>query len=177
MEHDRVRLCVLFVGVENVYRSVIAHAMTDQELRRRRVSSVKVDSAGSSWRRVGEAPPPSVVDAARRRSWALSHRARRFRPDDFGTFDLLIAMDTAVARDLEGVRGGMELRSTFHLVSEPNQIQLLRRWDPYGMPSDEDLIATDPTDPADVERTFSIVERTVPLLVDHLEELIAANPE
>ena len=40
---------------------------------------------------------------------------------------------------LERLRGGVEGRVGFYRTVEPVQIQLLRRWDPFAMPGDEDL--------------------------------------
>ena len=53
------------------------------------------------------------------------------------------------------------------------QLQLLRRWDPYAMPGDEDL--PDPWGkPAIAYREmFDVIERCVPPLLDHLAWLMS----
>lgn len=55
---------------------------------------VEVDSAGTHDYHVGEAPDPRAQAAARRRGYDLSMlRARQVTMEDFGRFDLLLAMD------------------------------------------------------------------------------------
>lgn len=55
---------------------------------------IAIDSAGTHDYHVGEAPDPRAQNAARRRGYDLSLlRARQVNPDDFGKFDLLLAMD------------------------------------------------------------------------------------
>lgn len=48
-------------------------------------------------------------------------------------------MDRMNVDDLERMRGGVEQRVGQVATAEPRQVQLLRRWDPYAMPGDEDL--------------------------------------
>jgi hypothetical protein len=78
-------------------------------------------------------------------------------------------------RDLERARQGIELRSTFHLVMEPHQVHLLRRWDPLSMPDDENVASMEEPSRDDVARLFDLAERTVPALVEHLAELVSAS--
>jgi protein-tyrosine phosphatase len=58
------------------------------------VDVVKVDSAGTHGYHVGEPPDSRAQQAAQRRGIDLSGlRARRVAPDDFVSFDLILAMD------------------------------------------------------------------------------------
>ncbi|CAB4961897.1 unannotated protein [freshwater metagenome] len=59
---------------------------------------------------------------------------------------------------------------------EPLQIQLLRRWDPFAMPGDEE--APDPWNQQVIayREMFDLFERTMPALLNHLEWL-HAEPE
>ena len=73
------------------------------------------------------------------RGYHVDHFGRQIHPDDFAHFDLIIAMDRSNVDDLERLRGGVDNRSGAYREVEPVQMQLLRRWDPYAMPGDEDL--------------------------------------
>jgi protein-tyrosine-phosphatase len=167
---DAQRLSVLFIGLDNVYRSPAAQAVAKAEASRRGETRVRFDSAGTSWRHAGQRARPEVIAACDDRNYCIDHVVRRVHPGDFGTYDLMIVMDSQNMSDLERVRGGMELRRTFHLLMEPNQVQLLRRWDPFSMPGDEDLLAA-----CTVDEVFDVLQRTIPPLLDHLQELVAAS--
>jgi protein-tyrosine-phosphatase len=90
-------------------------------------------------------------------------------------FDLIVAMDRENADDLERLRGGVESRRRAYVSVEPLQIQLLRRWDPYSMPGDENL--RDPVGrPATAyAEMFDVIERSMPPLIDHLEWLASES--
>lgn len=165
------QMAVLFIGRDNIRRSPAAQAMAETEARRRGEHRIRFDSAGTTWRYAGERATGATLAAARALDIDIEHTARRVGPGDFSTFDLLIVMDLRLMSELERLRSGMELRQSFYMLIEPNQIQLLRRWDPYAMPGDEDLSAD-----IDEEAMFSVLARSIPPLVDHLQELITASP-
>jgi protein-tyrosine-phosphatase len=167
-------IAVLFVGLDNTCRSVVAEAVARAEATRRGLDTLAFDSAGTSWRHAGLGPASAVLTVGSARNYSIDRIARRVHADDLARYDLLVAMDMQTMHDLERVRAGMELRRTFHLLLEPQQVQLLRRWDPYAMPGDEDLAPLTVIDVAQVERVFDVVERTVPPLIDHLVDLVAA---
>ena len=54
---------------------------------------IEVDSAGTYGGHRGELPDPRMRSAASRRGYALTHRARQVREEDFERFDRIIAMD------------------------------------------------------------------------------------
>ena len=64
----------------------------------------------------------------------------------------------------------------YYKTVEPLQVQLLRRWDPYAMPGDEDL--PDPWGQAAdaYRRMYDVIERTMPPLLEHLAWLRADHP-
>lgn len=138
--------------------------------------SVAVDSAGTSRAHVDGPPHPLAVAEGARRGYALEHRGRQIHPDDFARFDLIVAMDQLNVDDLERMRGGVEQRVGHYPTVEPLQVQLLRRWDPYAMPGDEDL--PDPWgQPAAAFGTmFDVLERTIPALLQHLHWLHSEHP-
>lgn len=110
------------------------------------------------------------------RGYRLDHIGRQIHPDDFARFDLIVAMDRMNVDDLERMRGGVEQRTGHYAAVEPVQVQLLRRWDPYAMPGDENL--ADPWGgPVEAYRSmFDVIERSVPALLEHLAWLYAEHP-
>ena len=63
---------------------VSAHGMNDV---------VEIDSAGTYGGHAGDLPDPRMRTAASRRGYNLTHRARKFREEDFLRFDKIIVMD------------------------------------------------------------------------------------
>ena len=100
---------------------------------------------------------------------------RQIHPDDFERYDLIIAMDHDNASDLERLRGGEESRSGFYASVEPVQIQLLRRWDPFAMPGDEDLDDPWGHPSSAYAEMFDVIERSIPPLIEHLEWLVSES--
>jgi protein-tyrosine phosphatase len=63
---------------------------------------IDAESAGTGSWHVGDAPDPRSQQTARARGVEIGdQRARAVHPDDFATFDLILAMDTGHYRDLE----------------------------------------------------------------------------
>lgn len=52
-----------------------------------------IDSAGTYGGHRGELPDPRMRSAASRRGYALTHRSRQVREEDFDRFDMIVAMD------------------------------------------------------------------------------------
>jgi protein-tyrosine phosphatase len=71
---------------EIVFRHIVAHEAPDL--------AVEVDSAGTASYHVGAPPDARTLKAALRRGYDMSaRRARVVDPQDFGNFDLILAMD------------------------------------------------------------------------------------
>lgn len=163
---------VLFVCLGNHCRSPSAHAVAHAMARGIRTARpnevILFDSAGTSRAHGGNAPHPLAIAEGALRGYAVDHFGRQIHPDDFARFDLIVAMDRMNVEDLERMRGGVEQRVGHIATVEPVQVQLLRRWDPYAMPGDEDL--ADPWgQPSTAYSTmFDVIERTMPFLLDHL---------
>lgn len=91
---------ILFVCLGNICRSPAAEGVF-----RHLAPEFPTDSCGTSDWHVGEPPYGPMQAAARARGYDLSGlRARQFGPDDFGRFDLIIAMDARNLRDIEAQR-------------------------------------------------------------------------
>ena len=54
-----------------------------------------IDSAGTYGGHRGELPDPRMRSAASRRGYALTHRSRQVREEDFDRFDMIVAMEAA----------------------------------------------------------------------------------
>ncbi|KGF73035.1 protein tyrosine phosphatase [Neosynechococcus sphagnicola sy1] len=54
---------------------------------------IQCDSAGTSGYHVGSPPDRRMVATAQHRNLVIQGQARRFRPQDFEQFDLILAMD------------------------------------------------------------------------------------
>ena len=86
---------ILMVCTGNICRSPTAEGVLRAKLQRAGLHGrVTVDSAGTQGYHAGEPPDVRAVRAAAQRGYAIgSLRARAVRPDDFATFDWLLAMD------------------------------------------------------------------------------------
>jgi protein-tyrosine phosphatase len=161
-------ISVLFVCLGNHCRSPAAHAVAQHVAALRGDSSISFDSAGTSSHHRGDVPHPLSAAEGRRRGYKVNHPGRLIHPDDFGHFDLIVAMDRTNIDDLRHLAGLDDQRTGAYRHVEAEQFQLLRRWDPFAMPGDENL--ADPWGKgADAYRSmYDVIERSVPALVDHL---------
>ncbi len=95
---------VLLVCLGNICRSPAAEAVL-RAMSADRGIALALDSAGTGDWHAGKPPHPPMIAAARARGWDLSPmRARQVTREDFGSFDLILAMDLAVLRGLERIR-------------------------------------------------------------------------
>lgn len=166
---------VLFVCLGNHCRSPSAHAVALHVAGERGTTSVTFDSASTGRDHVGDLPHPLASHEGGLRGYHVSHVGRQIHPDDFTRYDLIIAMDHDTAADLERLRGGEESRRGFYSWAEPVQIQLLRRWDPFAMPGDEDLADPWGRPPDAYAEMFDVIERSIPPLIEHLEWLVSES--
>jgi protein-tyrosine phosphatase len=89
------RIGVLFVCMGNICRSPIAEGVFRHLVKQAGLSHrIFIDSAGTLDSHTGDAPDSRARAAAARRGYDLSElRARQVAPEDFETFDYLLAMD------------------------------------------------------------------------------------
>lgn len=98
---DKVKVRVLFVCLGNICRSPAAEGVLRAMARDRRLDDrLEVDSAGTYGGHAGQLPDPRMREAALRRGYSLTHRARQVRREDFSQFDRIVAMDASNYRNL-----------------------------------------------------------------------------
>ncbi|WP_342245744.1 low molecular weight protein-tyrosine-phosphatase [Pseudomonas sp. OTU5201] len=123
---------VLFVCLGNICRSPTAEGVLRHKLREAGLAGqVQVDSAGTGDWHVGKAPDARTRVAAQRRGYDLSQlRARQVAVDDFGHFDLVLAMDESNLADLHRLRPG-NAAAELDLFLRRYQLELDEVPDPY----------------------------------------------
>lgn len=85
---------ILFVCLGNICRSPAADGILHSLVQRRGLAEqFEIDSAGTYGGHRGELPDARMREAASRRGYALTHRARQVREEDFERFDMIVAMD------------------------------------------------------------------------------------
>lgn len=152
---------VLFVCLGNICRSPLAEGIFRDLLEERGLSHrFRVDSAGTGAYHVGEPPDPRSRRVAQEHGVTLEGRARQVRPEDFQTFDYVIAMDRENLRNLERLEGGAGQSAALHL---------LREFDPEGEGPDGGEVP-DPYygGPDGFERVYRMVRRSCRALLDEL---------
>src|SRR3954452_23929232 len=110
---------------------------------------VEIDSAGTGTWHLGEAPDRRATEAAARRGVTLEGEARKIGPQDFTEFDLLVAMDREVMR---------ELRALAPDEAAADRVKLLRDYDPASGGK-----------PLDVPDPFYGGDRGFELVLDHVD--------
>ena len=108
---------VLFVCLGNICRSPTAEGVMLHLLQERGITSVVVDSAGTSAYHVGEGADKRSQQEAHRRGIHLPSRARQFVVADFDRFDWILAMD---------VQNQANILSMARNESDRNKVRLFR---------------------------------------------------
>jgi protein-tyrosine phosphatase len=103
---------VLFVCLGNICRSPLAEAAFRQEAERLGLA-LKVDSAGTGDWHVGRPPDIRAIAVAWKNGIDITHlRARQVMPQDFRTFDYIVALDAqnlAHLRQIQPPKGKAKL--------------------------------------------------------------------
>jgi protein-tyrosine phosphatase len=118
------RLC--FVCLGNVCRSPTAQAVFEKlAAEQGRAGEFECDSRGVGVRPGNEEPDPRAQRAANKHGVSLTGRSTPFLAEDFDGFDLVLAMDEAVAESLRAMCRDGEERSRVRLLRSyappPNQ--------------------------------------------------------
>ncbi len=117
----------------NICRSPAAHGVMEKLAEDAGLQDrVEIDSAGTINFHTGNLPDARMRQAAGRRGYALTHRARQVTRADLDTFDLLLVMDLANLADVETIadesrhEGKIRLFSEFCTAHEETEVP-----DPY----------------------------------------------
>ena len=148
---------VLFDCLGNICRSPTGEGVMRALLAEHGLDGrIEVDSAGTSAYHLGEPADARMQQAAGRRGYELTSRARQATQDDFHRFDLIVAMDRTNRDDLEalapdGARAELRLFSDFLPAGSPADVP-----DPYY------------GGPHGFDRVLDLVEEGTENILDHL---------
>jgi protein-tyrosine phosphatase len=146
-------VAVLLVCSGNICRSPIAEGMLRRKLARAGLlGRVAIDSAGMNASRPGQGPDWRARACMRRHGDSISDlRARRFSLEDFGRFDLILAMDERNRRDLLSLACNDGDRARVRLLGDGAEV-------------------ADPVDlgPQEFERAYQAIDRATDILVARL---------
>lgn len=93
---------ILFVCLGNICRSPMAEAYMRDLIRKHQVTSMVVDSCGTSGWHQGERPHHKTLEVLTKDGVSSSNlRSRPLMDSDFDTFDVIIGMDKNNVRDLK----------------------------------------------------------------------------
>lgn len=147
---------VLFVCMGNICRSPTAEAAFREALEQEGLTAaVDVDSAGLGRWHLGDPPDPRMRAAGERDGLAIDGRARLVRPDDFETFDVVLAMDRSNHEQLLALAPDAEARQ---------RVRLFRDFDAEANAPD----TPDPYYEGNFDEVVAIARRGAAGLLEHL---------
>ena len=136
---------ILMVCLGNICRSPLAQGVLETKLAEKQLDWV-VDSAGTSAWHAGEAPDPRSIAIAKENGIDISQqKARKFNPQDFQDFDLILAMDSSNYYDIIRQAPDEEAKSRVHLIMN------------YAFPG-ENRAVPDPYYDGSFQRVFDLLE-------------------
>lgn len=148
---------VLFVCLGNICRSPLAEGIFRHQAETGGLADrFEVDSAGTGAYHSGEPPDSRSIAVAASHGIRLTGTARQVRADDFGRFDVIVAMDESNRRSLQRLRGGGA------------RIVMMRDYDPQA--GDPDVPDPYYGGPGGFERVYRILERACAGLLDELAD-------
>ena len=110
---------ILFVCMGNICRSPAAEGILRHMVAEAgKADSFEIDSAGTYSGHRGDLPDPRMREAAARRGYILTHRARPVMDDDFNRFDMIIAMDDRNVDALERLSFTLEDRAKIYRMTD-----------------------------------------------------------
>ncbi|EIJ41106.1 protein-tyrosine-phosphatase [Beggiatoa alba B18LD] len=124
---------ILFVCMGNICRSPTAEGVFRQQVAEARLNHViQIDSAGTHAYHIGEQPDRRSQLAASKRGIDLSQlRARQVQPQDFTTFDYILAMDMQNYRLLQASCPVSEKQRLHLFLDFAPQLKVREVPDPY----------------------------------------------
>lgn len=156
---DQKRVAISFVCMGNICRSptaeaVMRHMVHDAGLD----DAISIDSAGTGSWHIGEERDARSRSVAKHRGMPIVGVARQFQPDDFGRFDLVLALDKENERELRRLAPDEKARE---------KIRLLRSFD-AGAPAGSDVPDPYYGGPEGFDEVFDICVSACRGLLDYL---------
>lgn len=109
---------ILFVCWGNICRSPSAEAVFNAKIKEHNVNAYfEADSAGTIAAHAGEMADARMQMHAQKRGYNLSSRSRKIEPEDFDTFDYIIAMDHQNYRTLCNIASKQALDKIQYMTS------------------------------------------------------------
>ena len=123
---------VLMVCLGNICRSPLAEGVLKEKFKQHEIKGV-VDSAGTAAYHAGEKPDPRSIDIAKKHGININDQiARKFRVEDFDTFDKIFAMDSSNYNDIIKVaRNKSDIDKVEMILNQSNPGENLPVPDPY----------------------------------------------
>lgn len=123
---------VLMVCLGNICRSPLAEGVLKEKFKQHEVKGF-VDSAGTAAYHAGEKPDPRSIDIAKKHGININDQiARKFRVEDFDTFDKIFAMDSSNYNDIIKVaRNKSDIDKVEMILNQSNPGENLPVPDPY----------------------------------------------
>ena len=110
---------ILFVCMGNICRSPAAEGILRSKAEKAGLAEhYEIDSAGTYSGHSGDLPDPRMREAAQRRGYRLTHRARPVLDEDFSRFDMLIAMDERNYDALDRLAFTLEDKAKIYRMSD-----------------------------------------------------------
>ena len=109
---------ICFVCLGNICRSPTAEAIMLQLLKQHKITSIIVDSAGTSAFHVGEEADARSRKAGEARGYQFVSRARQFTAQDLKRFDYIVAMDTQNLRNIRALCTDQNERDKTYLLRD-----------------------------------------------------------
>lgn len=129
---------ILFVCLGNICRSPLAEGIFAHKLQQADLQTAfRIDSAGTSGWHEGELPDRRMMQTAKQYGLLLTHRSRPLLRSDFHDFDLLLAMDASVLREMQrrapaGTAHKLQLMRAYDALSSGADVEDPYYQDQYG---------------------------------------------
>ena len=122
---------IMFVCLGNICRSPAAQGVLEWMVKSRKLEErIFVDSAGTASYHIGKLPDRRMIEAAARRGYSLTSRAKAISLQDLNARQLVLAMDRENLADIRRLMGGefehVRLLSDYLDASWPRDVP-----DPY----------------------------------------------
>lgn len=161
---------ILFVCLGNICRSPMVEAQFQDYVQKENLTKeFTCDSAGTGRYHLGSLPHVNTRQILSNNHIQTTHKARQLIKQDFYDFDVILAMDSSIFREIHAMQKAFFDERELALVQEQCKIKLFRSFDPQN----ESLEVPDPYYGTieDYKNVYSICNRTIPHLINALLEM------